>query len=173
MTLKLTTTSTVRSIEDDMTPEELELFERNPHDWGDAADAVARGTAYLDRVMPDWFTRVEILPLDLGSSCTCVLGQIFKSEAEALRDQYLDAREDVVIELRGNGVLTGSSEVTDAIDSGFGLAIRLWGMVDIQRFSYNAAHFFGFDHTDNWGYGELTDQWVEAIEARQSALVDA
>lgn len=38
---------------------------------------VARGVALLDERVPGWWERVEVLGLHMGSTCRCVLGQVF------------------------------------------------------------------------------------------------
>lgn len=41
---------------------------------------VARGAALLDAEVPGWWERVRVLRLDMGSTCRCVLGQVFDGE---------------------------------------------------------------------------------------------
>jgi hypothetical protein len=36
---------------------------------------VARGVALLDEKLPGWWKRIDVIKLDLGSGCGCVLGQ--------------------------------------------------------------------------------------------------
>lgn len=45
---------------------------------------VERGAAWLDETRPGWWREVDLATLDLGSSCRCVLGQVFEKDA-ALR----------------------------------------------------------------------------------------
>lgn len=54
-------------------------------------ERVAAGAAYLDRVMPGWWQRIDLERLDLSSTCNCVLGQEFGHFAAAPEDAYLNA----------------------------------------------------------------------------------
>lgn len=38
---------------------------------------VSNGAQLLDRIMPDWFTKINCANLDISSDCQCVLGQLF------------------------------------------------------------------------------------------------
>lgn len=37
---------------------------------------VARGAKWLDNTLPDWFLRIDIVRLDISSSCGCIVGQL-------------------------------------------------------------------------------------------------
>lgn len=41
-------------------------------------ERVAAGAAFLDEHEPGWDSRIDLERLDLGSSCACVLGQLYK-----------------------------------------------------------------------------------------------
>lgn len=43
---------------------------------------VALGAALLDERMPGWVDRVEVLTLDMSSSCRCVLGWVYAAPEE-------------------------------------------------------------------------------------------
>lgn len=43
--------------------------------WESACRRAARGAAYLDRVDPGWYRRVDVARLELADSALCVLGQ--------------------------------------------------------------------------------------------------
>lgn len=49
---------------------------------GTAAERVARGVEWLDSNVPGWVDKVEINELNMGSSCRCVLGQVFGNDNE-------------------------------------------------------------------------------------------
>lgn len=132
----------MQTIDDSMSAEEKALFEKGPDYWGEAEERVARGSAYLDREVPRWFDRVEVLTLHLNSPCSCVLGQLFAEEAAALH-----------------------------LPSGFSYAqdtARLnepWA----EYSEDTAAVFLGFDQGDEngTGYGPLQEAWEAAITERK------
>lgn len=43
-----------------------------------ADEAAARGAAFLDEVAPGWRERIDVERLDIASSCSCVLGQLWE-----------------------------------------------------------------------------------------------
>ena len=58
---------------------------------------VQRGAAFLDKVKPDWFTKIDLGSLDLASGCDCVLGQIVRFEADKEgMDGYVSDYCDVI-----------------------------------------------------------------------------
>jgi hypothetical protein len=154
-------------IQDRMTQAEKNLF-ATPTRWGTPADAVARGAAYLDRVMPAWADRVTINTLDLSRTCACVLGQLFETDAVQSRINH-----------------TGN-DFSKYWGSGYEAATVIFNwQPTYHEKGYSPADFFGFDYHRPTGdmdedgqqyiqtgsYNELTQLWTEAIQAR--TLVDA
>lgn len=45
---------------------------------------VAAGITLLDERVPDWIVRLDLVTLDMGSMCSCVLGQLTGSYAYAI-----------------------------------------------------------------------------------------
>jgi hypothetical protein len=58
------------------------------------AERVAAGAAFLDEREPGWADRIDVGPLDLGSGCRCVLGQLHPDEDDPSLS-YHDARVDL------------------------------------------------------------------------------
>ena len=174
------TTTKPRSIQDDMTEQEMNLFHSDLEHWGNAQDCAQRGAIYLDRVMPDWYTRVELTTLQLSSTCKCVLGQIFSTEAADLLSRYEKARYAHPGINNRVDVMAGDTNVgANSIDSGFHLGHRLLGLELVSEgahnddgdVNYGASSFFGFDYTINHSFNDLTEAWTEQIETRvRSAL---
>ena len=50
-----------------------------------------RGALFLDERCPNWFSKIDIKTLDLGSCEQCVLGQLFGSYADGLAMLYSDS----------------------------------------------------------------------------------
>jgi len=56
-----------------ITPDELETWPTiDP-----VQEGVAREAARLDRMLPDWYTRINISELEMPSCTSCILGQAF------------------------------------------------------------------------------------------------
>lgn len=53
-------------------------------------DYVSAGAELLDRKRPDWFLRVNLDKLDLGSGYECVLGQLYGAYASGVDRLELD-----------------------------------------------------------------------------------
>lgn len=157
----------IRSMQDDLTLDELTLFMAGPEEWGGADDTAERGALYLDRVMPDWYTKVEILPLDLSSPCACVLGQLFRP----MTAQILAADSLQVLD-------AGGREIGEYSD-GFNLGRVLLGMnehkattdlpTDRDGDELGIDVFLGFDHYTGARYEDLTDAWSQQVATRQLA----
>lgn len=47
-----------------------------------ALERAERGAALLDEQRPGWEHRIDLAELDLASLCQCVLGQLFRHDAE-------------------------------------------------------------------------------------------
>lgn len=45
-------------------------------------NTAARGAALLDRVKPGWFHMVNLATLDIMDGANCILGQVFREEAQ-------------------------------------------------------------------------------------------
>lgn len=151
---------TVRSL---MSDAEHALYRKPPSLWGDARDAVMRGAQLLDREMPGWQERVEINELDLSSSCSCVLGQVFASYATNLSEQSSNVWEDPRPVIDAGGKRIGRLDHL-AVD-GFSFAQYYLGFSKARQASPEA--FFGFDHSEEYSYGELTTAWRELLEDRK------
>jgi hypothetical protein len=74
-------------VQDLMTVDESTAFYSGV--WGDVSERVTRGVAFLDREVPDWRSRIVINDLDLSSTCSCVVGQVFGEDA-AQEEGYED-----------------------------------------------------------------------------------
>lgn len=138
-----------RTLMDDMTQEERRLLTLDYTHWGTPRERAHRGALYLDRVMPDWYERVEVKYLDLADECRCVLGQIFESP----------------------------SAVAIMHDSGFSLGCEVLLSEDAQG-SGDASIMLGFDYgmfdVPSTGTGQLdwrglTAAWREEVSVRQAA----
>lgn len=53
-------------------------------------ERVATGAALLDKINPNWYTRIDSGSLDLLSTRYCVLGQIYGSYSKGLDELYID-----------------------------------------------------------------------------------
>jgi hypothetical protein len=53
----------------------------------------AAGAALLDRVVPGWWRRVRIRPLDISDDCNCVTGQLFGTYTKGLEELELATAE--------------------------------------------------------------------------------
>lgn len=60
------------------------------------AERVAAGAAFLDEHEPGWVDRIDVGPLNLGSGCRCVLGQLHPDEDDP-NLSYHEARVDLGI----------------------------------------------------------------------------
>jgi hypothetical protein len=49
---------------------------------GTPAERVARGVAWLDAIVPEWWKKVELRQFDIEARCNCVLGQIFTDHSD-------------------------------------------------------------------------------------------
>jgi len=54
------------------------------------AERVAAGVKYLDSVLPEWRNKVSVNTFNIRSSEDCVLGHLFKSNAEDNSEFYSD-----------------------------------------------------------------------------------
>lgn len=53
----------------------------------EATTRVARGAAYLDQTTPDWARKIDVGTLNIENACLCVLGQVYGSYFEVLKEQ--------------------------------------------------------------------------------------
>ena len=65
-------------------------------------DRAAAGAAFLDRVKPDWFKRVNLDTLDLSCDDTCVLGQLHGDYLRGMDKYGLDNERARELGLWGN-----------------------------------------------------------------------
>lgn len=128
----------------------------------DMKTRVQRGAKLLDKEDPGWENRVKITPLDLGSPCKCVLGQLFAATAEFNRAG--SGYELVTTEMYYPGDVRREPSKRFAIAQAVAKVMRK----TIDRWSHE-DWWYGFDvddSTDDETYAELTDLWREEIRAR-------
>lgn len=140
----------------ELDPDDRELFNSDPDEWGSAKDAVSRGSRFLDRVEPGWFEVVDVFTLAMSSSCNCVLGQLF---TPVFNTEYAGVR---------------TSPFSVGIDR-----LKITGEVEKEYDSYDGAcytinfklsEFLGFDITEGsntFDYHQLGKEWREQIALRQ------
>jgi hypothetical protein len=176
------TIDNVRPIAESFTAEERALL-ATPELWGDAGDRVARGMAFLDRVMPGWETEVEVNKLNLSSGCRCVLGQIFHRVANEL-DTYSEYRgsfegygftdEKLGENLTRRGFDLDILALRVSRNDGFGLGLAVLLPEDAREVgeSPRGAIMLGFDtgsyedEIDPPSYSALSRAWKTAITKR-------
>mgnify|MGYP001570773742 CR=1 FL=1 len=49
---------------------------------------MARGVALLDERVPEWWERVRLAEFDISTTCRCVLGFVYSTEADDDDDPY-------------------------------------------------------------------------------------
>lgn len=135
----------LQTVQELMTDEEELLFYSG--EWGLAPERVARGVAFLDREVPDWKSRIVVKDLDLSSTCSCVVGQVFQEDALANETDF----------------------------DGFDFYFRTYIRPEAETFEYDAGDapaFFGFDaqwNPDNLthvvGFTELQDEWTRVLQS--------
>ena len=92
------------------------------------SERVARGVAWLDGVLPDWWRMVDLGQLVLSSPCRCVLGQLYGDYMDSpLVDEHGDeAGVD-------RGFNASGAEWTDQTYSEFEALEREWRRVITER----------------------------------------
>jgi hypothetical protein len=101
------------------------------------AERVARGAALLDEREPGWWQRIDLGRLDIGSTCRCVLGQLWDDAPELWFDEEPD----------------DTNPYKRALNE-----LRLYHGKDED---------LGFDREDGEHYPPLTAAWRELIEERR------
>lgn len=99
-----------------------------------------RGAALLDRIQPNWASRVNPETLDIQFGDRCVLGQVF--------GDYWDALSDL-------GLTHGESD-----SLGFGLAAEV-GLLDNDDFSFALR---------DQCWKALRDEWLTLVQERIGAV---
>jgi hypothetical protein len=113
--------------------------------FGTPAERAARGAARMDEKRPGWFRRADVLSLQMGSLCRCVIGQEYKIGAGDSHDRYKD----------------------------FGKAAR--DLLGDDYTQTNADLYYGFDYdpkdwpTADAFFEALRDAWVREITKRKAA----
>jgi hypothetical protein len=134
-----------------------------------AADRVAAGTAWLDERVPHWWERVTLPEFNIADKCACVLGQVFRPDAEAYVDEHGDDLDPEPIML-ADDFGTGTK-----LASGYAWAVDNEHLLSLER-----ARELGFeaiyrpndyydDEDERSDYGQLQAAWREVINERQSA----
>lgn len=112
---------------------------------GTPAERVARGVAWLDATVPEWWAKVELLGFNINSPCNCVLGQVFEPE-----------------DGEGTGFIAAKLQHTELYD-GLNLAD---GNV------CSRDEWFGFDFYDTYEDPDeptkLQAEWTRVIAERQA-----
>lgn len=112
----------------------------------EAETRVARGAAYLDSKWPEWAQHINTDALDMGSSCSCVLGQMTGDYNTAIRNLWPESMWGRVVsacnDLYPRADRTSEALGFDAPDSDF----------ELER---------------DVDYRRLQDAWIEAIADRR------
>lgn len=124
-----------------------------------AADRVADGAAYLDRVMPGWVDVLDMGIFDIRSDCRCVLGQLALDKIPLPR-------------IRRSGFTAWMMGMVPGVD-------RLGSQED-QRLGFEVPEWSTDDHLDGGvnrvsadeEYARLQQAWVDLISARRAVPVD-
>lgn len=106
------------------------------------ATAIACGMAWLDEHHPGWEEKIDLETLNLGGLCDCVLGQLEKGYATAMRRIARD--------------VLGQSESKTPV---------WWSNLDKQA-AWSNAHGFCMTLGNTRQYEQLTAAWKTAITQR-------
>ena len=106
-----------------------------------ARQRVARGAHHLDRMFPDWATRIDIGTLELNCEENCVLGQLYGN--------FWDAVHAVPVFRK-----PGDEWFVADLPVRYGFVLAYAELVNADSFGAEP------------GYQRLQDAWVEAIAAR-------
>lgn len=163
----------LQSFETYLTPEMKQQF-LNGKDWGTAEDRARRGALVLDSAIPDWATRVEVLGLNLESSCSCVLGQLFDLRKADGSLSAVPRGDGEAVDPNGyEQVSAGALSCLLDLEYtwfGFDIANRLLFSQPNQVYEDSLAVFLGFDRKtserDTVSYAQLTDAWSHEIGTR-------
>lgn len=123
-----------------------------------ARQRVAKGTAFLDAYLPDWWTHIDISPdvFDMGGSFTCVWGQMAAKDLEQWFGPLAERRilygyGDCYAQLYQRGVIR-----PDDVDDG-------------NDWMRDRGYYARLNGVDGVSYGELREAWIEVIAPRQAA----
>lgn len=123
-----------------------------------ARERVAKGTAFLDEYLPDWWTFIDINPevFDMGGSFTCVWGQMAGKDlvqwfGPLEERRLLYGYGDCYSQLYLRGVIN-----PDDVDNG-------------NDWMSERGFYARSSSPDYVGYGELREAWCEVIGPRQAA----
>lgn len=125
-------------------------------------EAVGRGAAWLDEIVPDWVADIDLSSLDLGSPYSCVLGQLGKA---------LDWKEDLVASPYGAFVECRDDRpaAQDLDHPDLACFLALFKGTGVHRMSKDLATDRGFEVGDNsdWDYEHLDVAWHRLILGRR------
>lgn len=100
-------------------------------------DRVLAGTKWLDENVDNWWNIVYLPTLNLESNCRCVLGQVFRTEAENVNDER------------------------------YGKGFTGFDYVDTYMLSGNEVVDYGFDAGPGEEYEDLQTEWERVIKERK------
>lgn len=130
---------------------------------------IARGMEWLDAERAGWLDRIDMSRLDVGCPCNCLLGQEF--DLEKPRNKQIER------------VIHAWDFMQDGFDCGLHYAASLFNLSSQTRtVEWAVQHGFSierelldclYDGDADVAYGVLTDQWREAILARQQQVAIA
>lgn len=130
---------------------------------------IARGMEWLDQERPGWLDRIDMARLDVGCPCNCLLGQEF--DLELPRNQRIER------------VNHAWDFLSDGYDCGLHYAASLYNLAsNTSAVEWAVQHGFSiepeltslfYEGDVDVSYGVLTDQWREAILARQQQVAIA
>ncbi|MDP9870346.1 MULTISPECIES: hypothetical protein [Streptosporangium] len=87
----------------------------------EAGKQVAAGAAEMDNRLPDWWTGIDRVSLDLGNSYDCVLGQLFDEFEIGLELLGLNLGESERL-----GLYCSGDSLSQAVRDAYQLRTQLW-----------------------------------------------
>lgn len=130
-------------------------------------ERVNRGAELLDTLTPNWYKKINLKSLDLGSPDACVLGQAFK---EHFSGGVVELVEKAIKEITKSPL----ASIRLFADDDSKITTLRAALNDINTYHDGSpeidANYYGFD-SDNGGtdYDKLTALWTDKIQARKKA----
>ena len=147
-------------------------------DMKTARQRVAIGARLLDEYDRTWFTKIDLMQLNLSSTQECVLGQYAKAKlpggVERWRSHEYDSLEHALTMTRHLSQQRAESWWAQVVcTADYSIGTQLLGLkpVDCALYGFDAVQ----DEQGNItgpGYKELELAWIEEIQARNSAEAD-
>ena len=148
---------------------------------------IARGVAWLDTTLPDWFERINTDELSMRHGDSCIMGHVGKAALRSWFGEHAEYDEDgstaSAIDWQGQPFTEGDMKRRIEDNDGWDAAVEF-------LFSCDDAAELGFTlHTgimdlvwgpdERWNYegqywSRLTELWVDVIEDRKhQAMLDS